>query len=152
MHFVSDLVGGAFQQILRWERVGDEIAVLGAIVATKNQSNQRAGIVAKTALLSVSYLALAVAGAIEVRAQALPPAQQAPENRPDVPSSTPAAPAEQAPSTQPQATPSTPAPPATEPEDPLPPVSVYPPRQKPQSKTSKSLTTSRWNAHWKLNW
>src|SRR3984893_16836203 len=142
MHFVSDVVGGAFQQILRWERVGDEIAVLGAIMATKNQSNQRAGIVAKTALLSVSYLALAVAGAIEVRAQALPPAQQAPESRPDVPSSTPAAPAEQAPSTQPQATPSTPAPPATEPEASLPPVSVYPPRRKPQSKTTESSQQS----------
>jgi catecholate siderophore receptor len=111
-------------------------------MATKNQSNQRASIVAKTALLSVSYLALAVAGAIEVRAQALPPTQQAPESRPDVPSSTPAAPGEQAPSTQPQATPSTPAPPATEPEAPLPPVSVYPPRRKPQSKTTESSQQS----------
>ena len=35
--------------------------MVGAIVTTKNQSNQRIRIVAKTALLSVSYLALAIA-------------------------------------------------------------------------------------------
>jgi hypothetical protein len=44
----------------------------------KNRSHHRIKAVTKLALLSVSYLALAAAGASEVRAQASPPAPTKP--------------------------------------------------------------------------
>jgi catecholate siderophore receptor len=109
----------------------------------KNRSKLRVRVVARTALLSVSYLALATAGSIEVRAQSSSPAQQAPEAQPNTPSSSPTPPSGQTPATQPDAAPARQQPPAAEPgEAPLPPVTVLPPRQKPQSKTTEGSQQS----------
>jgi catecholate siderophore receptor len=71
-------------------------------------AHQRIKAVTKTVLLSVSYIALAAAGANEVRAQASPPIEQAPVTQPDASPSPPATPTQQAPSTQPDASPSPP--------------------------------------------
>jgi catecholate siderophore receptor len=116
------------------------------MMAIKNRSNQRIAVVAKTALLSVSYLALATAGPIELRAQTSSPAQQAPAAPSEAPPPPPATPAQEAPASQP-ATPSSPAAaPASKPssgepgEAPLPPVTVYPPRQKPKSRTTEQAS------------
>ena len=110
--------------------------------------------VRKLALLSVSYVALAAAGASEVRAQATPPAEQGatqsdePRSSPSTsaPDATPpSAPAQDAPSASPPATPaqdirqpgasSSPASPAQQQTDApaLPAVTVEAPRRRPAS-------------------
>src|SRR5262249_56838162 len=111
----------------------------------KNRAHHCIGTVRKLALLSVSYVALAAAGASEVRAQATPPAEQG-ATQPDEPRSSPstsATPAQEAPSASPPATPaqdatqpgasSSPASPAQQQtETPaLPAVTVEAPRRRP---------------------
>ena len=81
-------------------RHGDNFS--GAIMNT----HQRIKAHTRTILLSVSYIALAAAGANEVRAQAAPSTEQAPAAPSDATPSPPAAPAQQAPSTPPDASPS----------------------------------------------
>src|SRR5215813_10506539 len=110
----------------------------------KVRSHHRIKAVTKLALLSVSYVALAAAGASEVRAQASPPAEQGATQSVEPPSS-PGAPAQDAPS---RSSPSTPAQDATQPDaspspatpaqqrpnaDPLPQVTVEPPRRRPHA-------------------
>jgi hypothetical protein len=93
------------------------------------------------ALLSVSYLALAAASPSTLYAQSAPQAPEA--GKTEAPASPPSAPAEApaspAPSAQPGAASSSPAPtdeqqaPDTKSSDaPLPPVTIYPPREKPR--------------------
>jgi hypothetical protein len=93
------------------------------------------------ALLSVSYLALAAASPCTLYAQSAPQAPEA--GKTEAPASPPSAPAEApaspAPSAQPGAAPSSSAPtdeqqaPDTKSSDvPLPPVTIYPPREKPR--------------------
>ena len=112
----------------------------------KNRSHHCIKAVAKLALLSVSYVALAAAGAREVRAQATPPVEQGSTQSDESPSSlspstpaqdapsasSPGAPAQDAPTTQPGAS-SSPAAPAqqqsTAPA--LPAVTVEAPRRRP---------------------
>ena len=112
----------------------------------KNRSHHCIKAVAKLALLSVSYVALAAAGASEVRAQATPPAEQGSTQSDESPSSSspstpardapsaspPSAPAQEAPTTQPDAS-SSPATPgqqqSTAPA--LPAVTVEAPRRRP---------------------
>jgi catecholate siderophore receptor len=99
---------------------------------------RRAKGVKSVALLSVSCIALVAASAGGAWAQT----PQQPETQSQVPSVAPPASEEQAPASRPEATPSpsttpTPAPtqeaPASQPgEAPLPPVTIYPPRVKPQ--------------------
>src|SRR5262249_7881045 len=141
--FASALAGAVHKKILRTEfRVRNRG---GGTVLIKNRSKLRISLVARTALLSVSYLALATASSIDARAQSSSPAQQAPEAQPNTPSSSPPAPPQQAPTTQsdPTPAPSGQQPPAAEPgEAPLPPVTVLPPRQKPQSKTTEGSQQS----------
>jgi catecholate siderophore receptor len=104
----------------------------------KIQVAQRNGAIKSMALLSVSYLAFAVASASTLYAQSAPPAPEA--GKTEAPASSPSAPAQApAPSAQPDAAPSSPAPadkqeaPATKSNDaPLPPVTIYPPRPTPQ--------------------
>src|SRR5262249_1573317 len=92
----------------------------------------RLRVAAKIALFSVSYLALAAAGANQVRAQESPPAQAAPTNESP---SAPAAPAQEppsppsAPSSSPAETPAPPQPDTTA----LPPVTVEAAQRKPRS-------------------
>jgi len=100
-------------------------------------AHQRIKAVTKTVLLSVSYIALAAAGANEVRAQASPPIEQAPVAQPVSPSP-PATPTQQAPSTQPDASPSPPVTSAQQPSAdqpnaaPLSQVTVNPAPRRPQ--------------------
>ena len=99
----------------------------------KVRSHRRMKAVTKLALLSVSYLALAAAGASEVRAQASPPAEQGATQSDESPSP-PSAPAQDVPTTQPDAS-SSPATPAQQQPnaDPLPQVTVEPPRRRPRA-------------------
>src|SRR5215472_9721691 len=123
----------------------------------KNRAHHCIGAVRKLALLSVSYVALAAAGASEVRAQATPPAEQGatqsdePRSSPGTSApdatqpSAPATPAQEAPSASPPATPaqdatqpgtaSSPASPAQQQtETPaLPAATVEAPRRRPAS-------------------
>src|SRR6516225_9153055 len=106
----------------------------------KNRAHHCIGAVRKLALLSVSYVALAAAGASEVRAQATPPAEQG-ATQSDEPRSSPGTSAQDAPSSSPPATPaqpgasSSPASPAQQQtETPaLPAVTVEAPRRRPAS-------------------
>ena len=100
-------------------------------------THQRIKTVTKTVLLSVSYLALAAAGANELRAQAAPSTEQTPTAPSDATPSQPAAPAQQAPSTSPDASsPSQPAS-ANQPNAaPLSQVTVNPAPRKPQQRRS----------------
>src|SRR5262249_31371881 len=85
--------------------------------------------ITKLALLSVSYIALAAAGASEVRAQASPPAEQGATQSDETPSS-PGTPAQDA--TRPDASPSPVTPAQQQPDAaPLPQVTVEPPRRRP---------------------
>src|SRR5262245_46441592 len=108
----------------------------------KNRSHHRIKAVTKLALLSASYLALAAAGASEVRAQATPPAEQDATQSVEPPSS-PGAPARDA--TQPDAAPS-PATPAQQRPNaaPLPQVTVEPPRRRPP--TTSTVQTAQVSA------
>jgi catecholate siderophore receptor len=77
----------------------------------KNRSHHCIKAVAKLALLSVSYVALAAAGASEVRAQATPPAEQGSTQSDESPSSSsPSTPAQDAPSASPPSAPAQDAP------------------------------------------
>jgi catecholate siderophore receptor len=112
----------------------------------KNRSHHCIKAVTRLALLSVSSLALAAAGASEVRAQASPPAEQGATQSVEPPSSlgtpaqdapsraSPGTPTQDAPTTQPDAS-SSPATPAQQQPNaaPLPQVTVEPPRQKPRA-------------------
>src|SRR6516164_6656530 len=107
----------------------------------KNRAHHCIGAVRKLALLSVSYIALAAAGASEVRAQATPPAEQGatqsdePRSSPSTsaPDATPpSAPAQEA--TQPGASSSPASPAQQQTETPaLPAVTVEAPRRRPAS-------------------
>src|SRR5262249_8704242 len=108
----------------------------------KVRSHHRIKAVTRLALLSVSYLALAAAGASEVRAQASPPAEQGATQSVEPPSS-PGTPAQDAPTTQPDAARS----PATQQQPdaaPLPQVTVEPPRQRPR--TTSTVQTAQVSA------
>src|SRR5262252_6362744 len=131
----------------------------------KNRAHHCIGAVRKLALLSVSYVALAAAGASEVRAQATPPAEQGatqsdePRSSPGTSApdatqpSAPATPAQEAPSasppvtpaqdaTQPGASPSPASPAQQQTETPaLPAVTVEAPRRRPAS--SPALQTAQ---------
>ena len=112
----------------------------------KNRSHHCIKAVAKLALLSVSYVALAAAGASDVRAQATPPAEQGATQSDESPSSSspstpaqnapsaspPSAPAQEAPTTQPDAS-SSPATPGQQQSNApaLPAVTVEAPRRRP---------------------
>ena len=111
----------------------------------KNRSHYCIKAVAKLALLSVSYVALAAAGASDVRAQATPPAEQGATQSDESPSSSspstpaqdafsaspPGAPAPDAPTTPPGAS-SSPAAPEQQSNAPaLPAVTVEAPRRRP---------------------
>src|SRR5438445_4712695 len=76
----------------------------------KNRSHHCIKAVAKLALLSVSYVALAAAGASDVRAQATPPAEQGSTQSDEPPSSSPSTPAQDAPSASPPGAPAQDAP------------------------------------------
>src|SRR6478672_3472003 len=95
----------------------------------RNQSCGRIRTLMPMALVSVSYLALAAAIPGKLHAQTAPQAPEA--GKTEAPASPPSA--------QPEAAPSSPAPaekqeaPGTKSNDaPLPPVTIYPPEQKPQ--------------------
>src|SRR5262249_24858818 len=121
----------------------------------KVRSHHRIKALTRLALLSVSYLALAAAGASEVRAQASPPAEQGATQSNEPPSS-PGTPAQDAPSpsspgmpaqdaTQPDASPSPVTPAQPQPDaDPLPQVTVEPPRQRPR--TTSTVQTAQVSA------
>jgi len=106
----------------------------------KNRSHYCIKAVAKLALLSVSYVALAAAGASDVRAQATPPAEQGATQSDESPSSSsPSTPAQDAPSASPPDAPTTPPGASSSPAAPeqqsnapaLPAVTVEAPRRRP---------------------
>src|ERR1700730_19287140 len=112
----------------------------------KNRSHHCIKAVAKLALLSVSYVALAAAGGSDVRAHPTPPAEQVATQSDESPSSSspstpaqnassaspPSAPAQEAPTTQPDAS-SSPATPGQQQSNPpaLPAVTVEAQRRRP---------------------
>ena len=97
-----------------------------------NRAQHCIGAVRKLALLSVSYAALAAAGASEVRAQATPPAEQGATQ----PSTTArSAPAQQAPSASPPATPAQNAPSSSPPATPAQPDASSSPASPAQQQT-----------------
>jgi len=111
---------------------------------SKDRSRQRVKTLTKAALVSVSYLAFAAVSANDLRAQELPPAQQAAPS--DESSSPPGTPAQQAPATQPDASPTPPATPAQQQPNttPLPQVTVDAPRPRPH--TTSTVRTSQLGA------
>ena len=111
---------------------------MGANMTRKIRAVRRNGAMRSMALLSVSYLALAAASPSMLHAQSAPQTPEA--GKTEAPASPPSAPAEApaslAPSGQPDAAPPSPEKqkvPDTKSNDvPLPPVTIYPPREKPQ--------------------